>query len=86
MKILQRGYLDNWEIERVCTAYGGCGARLLVGEEDIYIKNKKDYKGTKDYLYTFRCPCCGVENDIPDKDMVDRVRKKAIKKYNSTLL
>ena len=86
MKILQKGYLDHWEIERVCTAYGGCGARLLVDEEDIYIKYGPDYMGADDYLYTFRCPWCGTENNIPNNDMIDRARKIALKKYNSRLL
>ncbi len=85
MKVLQEGNPNGWEIEQVCTGKGngdgGCNARLLVSENDIYITASSDYTGETDYFYTFKCPCCGVETDIPEKDIVRRVRGKVIEKY-----
>ena len=85
MKVLQEGNPNGWEIEQECTGKGngdgGCKARLLVSEDDIYITTHTDYTGDTDYFYTFTCPCCGVMTDIPEKDIVIRVRRKAMKKY-----
>ena len=85
MKVLQAGNPNGWEIEQECTGKGngdgGCGARLLVSENDIFITTRADYDGSKEYYYTFKCPCCNVETDIPKKDIVDRVRKKVLEKY-----
>lgn len=85
MKILKEGNPNGWEIEQTCTGKGngdgGCNAKLLVNESDIYITTHTDYGGDTDYFYTFKCPCCGVETDIPEKDIVNRVRREVLKKY-----
>jgi len=86
VKVLQEGNPNGWEIEQVCTGRGngdgGCEARLLVAEDDIYITVSSDYCGEdKTYHYTFKCPCCGVQTDIPEKDIVLRVQRKVMDKY-----
>lgn len=90
MKVLQEGNPNGWEIEQKCTGNGngggGCGARLLVGEDDIYLTTRHNENETEDYFYTFKCPCCGVETDIPSRNIVYRVREKVIKKFSFTLL
>lgn len=85
MKVLQEGNPNGWEIEQDCTGKGngdgGCGARLLVAEDDIFVTSHTDYGGDTEYFYTFKCPCCEVLTDIPEKDVVSRVRSKAMDKY-----
>lgn len=87
MKVLQEGNPNGWEIEQECTGAGngdgGCKARLLVSEDDIYITTHTDYSGETEYFYTFKCPCCKVETDIPEKNIVRRVRGKAMGKYRA---
>ena len=86
MKVLEEGNPNGWEIEQVCTGKGngdgGCKARLLVAEDDIYITTSSDYSGEgKTQHYTFECPCCNAQTDIPEKDIVLRVRRKVMDKY-----
>ena len=87
MKVLQEGNPNGWEIEQVCTGSGngdgGCKARLLVAEDDIFVTTRTYYNSETEYFYTFECPCCGVKTDIPEKDIVQRVRQKAMEKYRA---
>ncbi len=85
MKVLQEGNPNGWEIEQECTGKGngdgGCKVRLLVSEDDIFVTTHTDLDRYPYYYYTFKCPCCGVLTDIPTKDVISRVRNKAVKKY-----
>ena len=86
MKVLQKGNPNGWEIERDCTGQGngdgGCGAKLLVAEDDIFVTSHSVI-GEVDYYYTFECPECGCKTDIPEKEIPKRVCDKAMKKYKS---
>ena len=69
MKILKAGRKQaGWSKEFICTGAGnrggGCGAKLLVSEYDIYRTSSDHYDGSTDYYKTFCCPQCGVETDI----------------------
>ena len=79
MKVLEKGNPNGWEIERVCTGKGngdgGCEAKLLVAEADIYL-TKSSCMGEIDYYFTFKCPECGVETDIPESEIPSRITKK----------
>ena len=68
MKVLKKGRPQKgWSAEFVCTGTGngggGCGAKLLVEEADLYQTSSSDYTGDTDYYVTFRCSECGVETD-----------------------
>jgi hypothetical protein len=66
MKVIQKGRKQRgWAMEFSCIGdlKGGCGAKLLVEEDDIYetgIGGDGD-----DFCRTFRCPECGVETHLP---------------------
>ena len=69
MKVLKPGREQKgWSTEATCTGKGngggGCGATLLVEEEDIYQTAHHSYDGSSDYFNTFRCVSCGVETDL----------------------
>lgn len=80
MKILT----SNWEIKQTCTGFGngnlGCGANLLVDEEDIFVTFLDDYRTPQtEYFYTFKCPVCGRLTDIPSELLPKDVKEKAMK-------
>ena len=69
MKVLEKGRSQKgWAKEFVCTGLGngggGCGAKLLVEQDDLYKTSRSDYIGDTDYYVTFMCLECGVETDI----------------------
>jgi hypothetical protein len=69
MKVIKKGREQKgWSKEYKCTGKGndggGCGAMLLVSDNDIYMTSQSDYTGDTDYFTTFKCPCCGVETDM----------------------
>ena len=81
MKVLEKGNPNGWEIEQYCTGQGngdgGCEAKLLVAEADIYL-TKASHQGETDYYFTFKCPECGVETDIPKDKIPRRIINKLI--------
>ena len=71
MKVIKKGRRQQgWAKEYVCTGKGngggGCGATLLVEEDDLFRTGHHCYDGSSDYFITFRCPECGVLTDISD--------------------
>ncbi len=70
MKILEKGKYEQtgWAVELECTGegngLGGCKAKLLVEQGDIYSTKSEHYDGSTDYYKTFRCASCGVETDL----------------------
>ena len=88
MKVLEKG--PGWSIEYLCTGFGngdgGCKSRLLVEKEDLYITSHTDMIGDTDYFYTFKCPVCGVETDIKEKNIPYSIRRELLnnKKNNYT--
>lgn len=77
----------DWSINCTCMANKNgdepCYALLEVALEDIYlsyrIKTIKDRIGNIKtdikFYYTFKCPCCGQESFINEKDLPLSVRK-----------
>lgn len=68
MKIIKEGREQNgWSMEYHCTGngngQGGCGAILLVEEEDVF-KTKQRVNGEQIIFYSFRCPSCCVVTDL----------------------
>lgn len=72
MKVLQKGRQQKgWASEEFCTgagnaADGGCGAKLLVEQGDLYTTSSSFYDGSRETYVTFQCCECGVETDIEE--------------------
>ena len=71
MKVITPGRPQKgWAKEFKCTGAGngdgGCGAVLLVEQDDLYRTSSGHYDGSTDHYVTFRCSACGVETDIED--------------------
>ena len=80
MKVVQKGDGRKcWAKEFTCTGAGngngGCGAILLVEENDLYRTHHYDYGGGHDVYTTFRCPECRNETDVSVPSSV-KVREK----------
>ena len=71
MKVLKKGRPQKgWAQEFECTGKGngggGCGATLLVEQDDVY-QTASHCRDETDYYKTFLCPECGVETDIDER-------------------
>jgi hypothetical protein len=69
VKILKPGRdQKGWSTEATCTGIGngggGCGARLLVEEADLYQTESNHYDGSTERYVTFKCCSCGVQTDL----------------------
>lgn len=78
MKILEPGRAQRgWSVETTCTGAGngngGCGAKLLVEEADLY-RTQSQARDETTYYTTFKCAACGVESDLPN--VPSNVRQK----------
>ena len=85
MKVLEKGNESKgFELEQVCTGRGngngGCKARLLVSEKDIFVTASTAHCET-DYFYTFKCPECNTKTDIQAKELPEKVKDHAMQKY-----
>lgn len=70
MKVLEPGRAQvGWSIVTSCTGQGngggGCTAKLLVEQPDLYITYTNARDETTSYV-TFECAACGVETDLKD--------------------
>lgn len=68
MKVLEPGRKQRgWATETTCTGKGngggGCGARLLVEEPDLFRTSRHTRDGSEHFV-TFECVCCGVLSDV----------------------
>jgi len=71
MRVIERGRdQTGWAAEYVCTGAGngegGCSAKLLVEQGDLFQTTSGHYDGSTDYYVTFRCPQCRVLTDVMD--------------------
>jgi hypothetical protein len=69
MEVIKKGRKQKgWSKEFTCTSKGngggGCGAVLLVSQNDIYRTSSTDYGGDTEHFTTFCCIECGVETDV----------------------
>ena len=70
MKVLVKGRPQNgWSSERTCAGKGahggGCGAKLLVEEIDLYRTYSQALHEMVEHI-SFTCVECGVETNITD--------------------
>lgn len=68
MKVLKPGREQRgWAVEAECTGAGngggGCGAKLLVEEDDLFI-TRSHHRDETDYFATFKCVACDVLTDF----------------------
>ena len=73
MKAIEKGTgQKGWAKEYKCTGSGnggnGCGAKLLVEQDDLFETNSHHYDGSSESYTTFRCCECGSQTDIPKSD------------------
>jgi len=80
VKILEPGRAQQgWSVETSCTGDGngggGCGARLLVEQPDLYL-TQSHARDETDTFVTFECAACGVETDLKDvpRNVMDTLR------------
>lgn len=81
MKVLKPGRPQKgWSTKSKCTGAGngngGCGAELLVEEDDLFQTSSSHYDGSTDYYVTFKCPSCGVLTDIKNYTGNKRLPKR----------
>lgn len=77
MKVLEKGTgQKGWAREEFCTGFGngngGCGAKLLIEQADLY-KTQSHVRDETDTFITFRCVECKVETDI--KNIPSNIRR-----------
>lgn len=70
MKVIEKGRPQKgWAQEFVCTGdgngKGGCQAKLLVEQDDVFLTRSGHYDGSTETYNTFQCSECGVLTDIP---------------------
>ena len=80
MKVIQKGTgQKGWSTKAMCTGRGngggGCNARLLVEEADIF-RTESHAMGETEVYYTFECSECHVRTDLKD-NVPDHVKSKA---------
>jgi hypothetical protein len=74
MKVLKEGRPQKgWAKVYECTGNGngggGCGAKLLVEQGDLFHTSQQSYGDiSPDYYTGFKCPQCGVLTDIPSHE------------------
>jgi hypothetical protein len=84
MRVIKKGRTQKgWASEFECTGKGngngGCGAILLVEQDDLYRTHSHHYDGSSSHYTTFRCSECGVETDVelPVHVIIVKERKRA---------
>ena len=82
MKVLVPGKeVIGWAKEYNCTGKGnegaGCGASLLVEEDDLWYIRVTDYGGGTEVYYTFICEWCGCMTDVDHRHLPRHVMEKA---------
>lgn len=68
MKVLKKGRKQKgWSVEVDCTGSGngggGCGARLLVEQPDLF-RTTRSIRDETEHFVTFKCCECGVLTDL----------------------
>lgn len=71
MRVLEPGREQRgWSKEVKCTGEGngggGCGAKLLVEQLDLFQTASGHHDGSTDYYITIECPQCFAWTDLPD--------------------
>lgn len=89
MKVIKEPVPVSWNIQKVCDDINisgevGCGATLEIEYKDIYTKKydkgywseaDQEFVHYKAYSFWFKCPCCGKENSIPDREIPGKIQQ-----------
>lgn len=84
MQVLKKGRKQKgWAKEFECTGNGsgGCGARLLVEQKDMFVTQSHARDETTNYN-TFKCCECGVLTDIKERIPFSAQSKKHWEEQN----
>lgn len=81
MKVLKKGRPQKgWAKKSKCTGAGngngGCGAKLLIEEGDLFFTYSHHYDGSSETYITFKCPECTIKTDIKSSDVPGEVYSK----------
>ena len=60
----QKGCSEEFKCTGSGNGNGGCGAILLVEQDDVFSTSSHHYDGSSEYYTTFKCIECGVWTDI----------------------
>lgn len=83
MQILAKG--PGWSIEQTCMIEkGGCGSKLRVEKNDVYVI-VLNVRGNIDNHYKYKCPVCGLENSISEKDIPANIRELKLKELRDSI-
>lgn len=80
MEVLESGRKQKgWANEYTCNARGGggCGAKLLVEEADLFKTYTTDMVGDSTTYINFKCPECGQVTTVKKNGVPRRVKDKA---------
>jgi hypothetical protein len=82
VKVIEKGTgQEGWSTKATCTGRGngdgGCGAKLLVEEADVF-RTESHAMGETDVYYTFECCECHVRTDLNDTKVPHHVKSKAV--------
>lgn len=79
MEILRRN--EKWSMNHYCEGISkeekGCMALLEIEAVDIYLSYQQD--SNIKCSYAFKCPCCGRETFIDEKDIPKNIKKAILK-------
>ena len=80
MKLIQKGTSQKgWSKKLICTGKGngkgGCQAKLLVEQPDVFTTYSRSYDGSMDTNYTFECSECGSWTDFDYSGPTANIRK-----------
>mgnify|MGYP006865163994 CR=1 FL=1 len=83
MKVIKPGRQQTgWSKKYTCTGKGngggGCKAKLLVCEPDLYITFTSCFRESPDRHVTFTCIACGVETDIEEYPHPHKLPNKSV--------
>lgn len=85
MEGIEKSNPNSWKIKCKCTGKGngnrGCGERILVTKDDIFVTSRGYYKCSREYYYTFKCPKCDRNTNIPGENIPEVIKDKAMDKY-----
>ena len=90
MKVLEKGNeIKAFEIEKTCTengneawyGYGGCGAKVLISEDKIFVTTSTTLYFETIYHYTFTCPLCGAKTNFYSNELPTEVENKVMQLY-----
>lgn len=90
MKLSRKVRKNGLPLEQRCTGKyhggGGCGSRFLIMHENAILRtcavhSVSPFKYYVYVFYTFKCPDCGVQSNIPVRKIHLRLRRKLDKKF-----